>query len=97
MLTKQAQEEIFNSYYNQGVDLALGQVKVAGKSKKILKAMLQTPATGLGAIGGFGAAGLGSAALEALSKQQLGEGLENYFYLMGGGLGALGAHNLSGK
>ena len=54
MLTKQAQEEVYNAYYNQGVELALGQVKVAGKTKEVIKKMIQVPSAALGGLGVFG-------------------------------------------
>ena len=54
MLTKQAQEEVYNAYYNQGVELALGQVKVAGKTKEVIKKMIQVPSAALGGMGSLG-------------------------------------------
>lgn len=89
MLNKQAQEELYNTYYNQGVELALGQVKVAGKTKEVIKKMIQLPAAGLGVLGS-------AKALDSLPpniKKEITEELLASVF----GLSGVAGYNASGK
>ena len=102
MLTKQAQEDIYNTYYNQGVELALGQIKEAGVAKETIKKMLQLPVAGGGAIlGMLGTtpiiAGLADAGKLPLDDSQALKALASYLTAAGTGAGAVGAYKGTGK
>tara|TARA_Y100000592_G_scaffold32030_2_gene50955 strand:+ start:12259 stop:12606 length:348 start_codon:yes stop_codon:yes gene_type:complete len=97
MLTKQAQEEVYNAYYSQGVELALGQVKVAGKTKEVIKKILQLPALTVGGV-------LANKALPTDVVNSLADSdsiplnvLANYLTAAGTGAGAIGAYKGTGK
>tara|TARA_Y100000592_G_scaffold32030_2_gene50956 strand:+ start:12609 stop:13079 length:471 start_codon:yes stop_codon:yes gene_type:complete len=98
MLTKQAQEEIYNSYYNQGVDLALGQIKEAGLAKDTIKEMIRLPAAGVAAAGGVPSMKFIVNSLmdmQNASPEML--ALANYLSAAGIGAGAVGAYQGTGK
>lgn len=100
MLNKQAQEEAYNSYYNQGVELALGQVKVAGKTKEIIRKMIQLPSTTLGGLLG-GAASYQTLhnliGKDSIQKNPALLGLAGYLIAAGAGASAMGSYKGTGK
>ena len=97
MLTKQAQEELYNDYYSRGVDLALGQVKVAGKTKEVIKKMIQLPAAAIGSSLSYEV--LPMNALDRLAEAGGTDlsALAGYLGATGLGAGAVGAYKGTGK